>query len=459
MLAIAERPEVNDDPKTLLGAVRIRVRGYVGKFTFKDHVRPLVKELFYKTKHNCKNLDSALAEVRCTLQRMREQEGLNFINNKGVYRWPSSVALRSPKTQEDVDLIDSLGLGGQDINPTQGGTTVLDNTNDPVFRALREIEASPGKRQLPNLQRPIIEFVRADRFVLDLSENRQRDPVLREKKLKKQFGENGELFDFEKFELVTALPRDDGSLWPSAGMGRIWSVINLLKRPDLEIPVLIKREKGDQKEKRAFVHSVTNAVPINKASLFMTLGNLTGKEYEVPRAIVQELTRLGLTTVPGAGANSVTLTAAIFAGRLGVLSDAYRLCRKWWFADTVKRTGNYKRQVEGIALTAVSALLYTFDDVLDYDRLDSKFEGKDFDAIKKDATSAYSPGAKPEGRELSQIIAKWMCRKYNGNPPKTGRFTSLDFSQTLQIRDDFDKDSPLYKDMHDTWRMHDKSDD
>lgn len=458
MLELADRPAVmtdDDDPTTLLGAVRIRVRQFEGKFTFKYHVKPLVKELFGTTSHRCKTLASALAAVRCTLERMRDSEGLNFINNRGLYQWPKA---RLPQKQAEVDLIDSLGLGEDTINPTNGAP-MLDSTDDPVYRALREIEASSGKRQLPNFERPIIEWVRADRFELDLSENRQRDPELRKHRLEAQFGKHGELFDFEKFEVVTALPRENGKLWPSAGMGRVWSVINLCERPDLEIPVLIKREKGDQKEKRAFVHSVTNAVPISKASLFMTQGNLTGKDYEVHRAIVHELVRLGLTTVPGAGANSVTLTSAVFSARLGVLSDAHRLCRNWWFNATVKRTGNYKRQVEGTALTAVSALLYTFDGVLDYDRLDSKFEGKNFEDIKDDAIKAFSPGAKPEGRELSQIIVKWMCRKYNGNPPKTGKFISLDFSQTLQIRDDFDRDSPLYKDMHDTWRMHDKSDD
>lgn len=445
-------------PKKLMVAIRNHIRTFKGKgrFSLSTDIKPKVEE-FFKTKvHNCKSPATALAAVQCTLQRMRDREGLFFYND-GTYEWPSKMERSMLK---DIDVLD-VPTNGHDRRLKS--TTVLDHTNDPVFRALREAEASPPRRQLPNLERPIIDYVRADRFVLDLSENRQRDPILREDALKKQFGENGELFDFEKFEVVTALPREDGSLFPSAGMGRVWSIVNLLKRPDLEIPVLIKREVGDQKEKRAFVHSVTNAVPIKKAQLFMTLGNLTGKEYEIHRAIVQELARLGLTTIPGAGPHSITLTSAIFAARLGTLSEAYRLCRKWWFGDIVKSTGQYRHKVEGTALTAVAALLYTYGPYLDYDRLDQKFAGKDFNKFKADAIEACG-NPTDQGRDDAPSVVKWMTRKYNNNPPKRGdgafkKFTNMDFAETSQIREDFDRGAPLFKEMHDTWRMFDRADD
>jgi hypothetical protein len=334
-----------------------------------------------------------------------------------------------------------------------------------LLRAQYAEAAQAGIRvKLPNLQYPNIVPIRADAFDLDLSENRQRNPEKRRKKLVAQFGENGERFNFDDFEVVTALLRPDGTLFPGAGMGRVWSVVNLLKRPDLLIPTLIKGIVGDQPEKRTFVHSMTNTAPISSAELFMTYGNMTGADYELHRAYVAELNRLGLTTVPG-GPNAVTYTATIFCCRLGTLATAHDKARKWWFARTNSK-GVYKTKVEGCAMAAVGAFAYLYGDTVDWTRAERKFGNKIFDDIKRIAVETYTDAKSHQGRDDAPAVLKWMVRQYNTGT-KPSRFKLLDIAEAVKIRDDFERPdakkgvvgAKFFNEMHDAWRMFDTVDD
>lgn len=311
--------------------------------------------------------------------------------------------------------------------------------------------AAPKKVKLPNFDYPTIIPVRADLFDIDLSDHRQRDPELRKRKLIAQFGENGEKFNFDNFEVITALPRDNGRFFPSGGMGRIWAVINLVKRPDLEVPTLVKKQAGDQKEKLSFVQTQTGVSPIKAAQLFMTYGSLEGKAYEVHRAIVRELNRLGLTTVPGAGPNSITYTAAVFAGRLGKLEGAYNLARDWWFTDKLK-AGAYRYKVEGTALAAIAAMLYSYDEhIIDLKHMAKRVKDLNYKEFKSDATTQYGNGTTHQGRDDAPALLHAMIDRYNSRRPKN--LKSLAFSETMHIRADFKENAPLFREMHDAWRM------
>lgn len=327
-----------------------------------------------------------------------------------------------------------------------------------IEEAYANAAANSIRRKLPNLRYPTIVPVRADKFILDLSESRQRDPEKRQRKLTNQFGENGEKLDMDDFEVITAIPRENGLFFPAKGMGRVWSVINLLKRPDLELPTLIKQTTGDQVEKRTFVQSQTTTVPIKSAELFMTYGNMEGKDYELHRVYVRELNRLGLTTVPGHGGTSLTLTAAIFALRLGKLEEAYNDARRWFYPDTYaagRRLGQYKHKVEGVALVVAAALRYVYGDKVDWKRADAKFTGIDFDAFKRDALIELE-GQHHQSRDDAPAVLRWMIRRYNSNGQFRKGYEKLDPSEALSIRDDFEKGCQFWKDMNDAWRMEDR---
>lgn len=303
--------------------------------------------------------------------------------------------------------------------------------------------------RLPNLTYPDIRPIRAGLFDIDISEDRQRDPELRKRKLIKQFGEHGEKFDFEKFEVVTAIPRANGRFFPSGGMGRVWAVMNLLQRPDLEVPTLIRRAQGDQAEKKAFVHSQTNTVPIKDAQLFMTYGSMQGRTYDAHRAIVDELRVLDYTTVPGHGSKSLTLSATIFAGRLGQLRKAIIVARSWWFGAQLQKNSEWKHKIEGSALAAIAAFLYVYDGVVDWKRLDKKFKNTNFETIKAEAIERFiADQTTHQGRDDAQAICKELVRRYNSGL-QDGRLSVADLSA---IRDDFAKDVFFVK-MHDIWRM------
>lgn len=313
-------------------------------------------------------------------------------------------------------------------------------------------ERKSVSKKLPNFIYPDIRPVRADKFVIDFSSDRQRDPGKRKQRLIRQFGENGEKFDFDLFEVVTAVPRPDGTFFPSGGMGRVWAILNLVKRPDLELPTLIKRQSGDQAEIRSFYHTQTNVVPIAKGQLFMTEGRLTGTKWSEHRAIVETLDGMGCSTAPNFGPNAVTLSAAVFCGRLGQLREAHTLARRWWFAAKTPK-GEYKFKVEGTAMDVCGALLYTYGPFskAEWARLDKLFEGKNFEDLRRSALDDYSdPDA--QNRDQAPYIARKMIERFNSRQPAGKRW---DRDELLQIRMDF-ADDPFWKDMHDAWRMKDR---
>jgi len=314
------------------------------------------------------------------------------------------------------------------------------------------------RTRIANLTLPEIKLISVNKLIVDLTEEAQRDAILRLKKLIKQFGENGEKFDMQRCGVLTVVRRSNGTYQVVDGAGRLFAIKELLKNNSLKVYCLILRDTGAQVEKQAFCDAKTGVVPLANGHLFMTQGYMedtADNNYSVQRQIVNVLNKMNYTTAPGHGIKTLTLSAVVFAGRLGYLQEAYDIANRLWFQETL---GNSAKKVEGTALSALAAFLYTYKNDMTkkaWERLEKRLGKLDFKKLKATAQSKNKrniDAGLDQSRDESRALAEYMVKIHNSHLPEG--MSRLSSSNLHKIQKDFAHEQDwVWSYMNDAWRL------
>lgn len=270
------------------------------------------------------------------------------------------------------------------------------------------------------LERPQIPWIAAkDLYVdpKDLELDQQRPPEERRRELIKLYGERGEKFSLEHCGALKVKQRGKKYAIKDGG-GRWWTVMNLLKKPDLKLPCLIMEKTSDLE---AFVVAQAS-IKVPNGKVFMARGNEPKNAYE--HRVCTILKEWGFTTTPGKGAKSLGVYHVIFGYDLGVLRLTLQIASQYW------GQGEYK--IEGLALSGLIVFLYIYKDGPGFriDRLHHILKNVEYDDLKESARQ-FLPKNKEHGRQWGNAMAKELVTQYNLSVRKIERL-NLDKLSTLE---------------------------
>lgn len=236
----------------------------------------------------------------------------------------------------------------------------------------------------------------------DLQNDWQRAPEARKAHLIRQYGEKGEKFNLAMAGAITVMDRHNGMYAIKDGGGRHWAVMNLLKKPDMELLcVIVDDKKIDDLD--AFL-ALNSGLHVSGGKKFMALGADPENKYE--HKICNVLKEFNLTTAPGAGWRSVKVNPVIFAHDLHLLRRVLTLVTKHW--------GQKKHRIEGIGICGLAGFLYIYDEDIDENRLDHVLARTPYPEIKANA-AFYLPKNKEHQRQYAKAIAKSLVDAYNAH--------------------------------------------
>lgn len=273
------------------------------------------------------------------------------------------------------------------------------------------------------LERPDIPWIQAKDLYIDKNDlelDQQRNPEERRGELIKAYGERGERFSLEHCGALKVKEKGRGKYSIKDGGGRWWTVMNLLKKPELKLPCVIMKKTSDLD---AFVVA-QKSVKVPPGKVFMARGNDPKNAYE--HRVCTVLKDAGFTATPGRGPKSVNVNHAMFGYDLGVLRLALQIAGQYW--------GQGEYRIEGLALAGLIGFLYTYKDTPGFkiERLHHVLKKVPYEELKESARQ-FLPRNKEHGRQWGNAMAKELVTEYNLSVSRIQRL-ELDELSKLQER-------------------------
>lgn len=275
--------------------------------------------------------------------------------------------------------------------------------------------------------RKIAKYLPAEKLFVDpddLERDTQRSPEERKEHLIKLYGTRGQLWKDELAGAITVKERKNGLYAIKDGAGRWWAVMNLLKEPKKELLCVITEKTGDLEAFRA----LNAGVHISTGKIFMAKGNDPKNRYE--HRVCTVLKENDYTTVPGRKYRTISVKAACFAYDLGFLNSTLALAKEYWGTRTSKAGKKTHVRVDGYAIAALAAFLFTYKRLPDFslERLEHVLIRVPFTELLEGARDRLPP-RKEHARQWAVALCKELVARYNLGLAKQPRLKMDDISK------------------------------